>query len=107
MKKSNEYRITKLDTEFYRQKILFLLRNDKEKLAKNLIIKIAKEEYLDKNDIEWLYNFFSPIFDAIFYEIMFEKIRINNRTKTLLEILALPLWNYNDSKRRKILSKIR
>jgi hypothetical protein len=39
------------NTENYRQKILFLLRNDKENVAKKLIKQIAKENFLENNDI--------------------------------------------------------
>ena len=94
------------NTENYRQKILFLLRNDKENVAKKLIKQIAKENFLENNDINWLYQFFSPIFDEIFYELMFEKIHITNSTKLLLERLALPLNRVEESERNKIIGKL-
>lgn len=94
------------NTENYRQKILFLLRNDKENIAKKLIKQIAKENFLEHNDINWLYQFFSPIFDEIFYELMFEKIHITNSTKLLLERLALPLNKVEESERNKIIGKL-
>jgi len=94
------------NTENYRQKILFLLRNDKENVAKKLIKQIAKENFLENNDINWLYQFFSPIFDEIFYELMFEKIHITNSTKLLLERLALPLNRVEENERNKIIGKL-
>ncbi len=97
----------KFNTTFYKQKILFLLRNDKEVLAKKLIKHIAKEEYIENNNIPWLYSFFSPIYDELFYEIMFEKIHITNSTKVLLERLALPLERFENKERSKIISKIK
>lgn len=97
----------KFDPEFYKQKILFLLRHDKEKLATQIIKQIAKEEYIKNNDIPGLYSFFSPIYDELFYEIIFEKINITNSTKVLLERLALPLEKFEDKERNKIISKVK
>ncbi len=98
---------TKFNTKFYKQKILYLLRNDKEVLARELIKHIAKKEYIENNNIPWLYYFFSPIFDELFYEIIFKKIHITNSTKVLLERLALPLEKLANKERNKIICKIK
>ena len=56
----------------YRDKILFLLRNDKEVIAKEMIKKIAREKFLVNEDTQGLYNFFSPLYDELFFEISFK-----------------------------------
>lgn len=80
------------DTEIFRQKILFLLKNDKQKVAEKMIKKIAFENYLLREDMRGLYDCFSPLFDELFYDMMFENIKIQSSTKDLLEKLALPLF---------------
>jgi len=44
--------INKFDKVKYKEKILFLLKNDKEQLAKNIIKKIAKENYIEIQDLD-------------------------------------------------------
>jgi len=92
--------------EDYRQKILSLLRTEKEEMAKKLIKQVAQEEFIGQDDIAGLYEFFSPLFDEIFYDIMFEKVRITTSTKLLLERLALPLGRLDEEARKKILKKV-
>lgn len=90
----------------YREQILSLLRTEKEEVAKDLIKRIAREEFLEQGDIPGLYEFFSPLFDDIFYDLMFEKVRITTSTKLLLERLALPLERVSEEQRQKILKKV-
>ena len=94
------------DTEIFRQKILFLLKNDKQKRAKELIKQIAYEKYLSREDIEGLYRCFSPLFDELFYDMMFENIKIQSSTKELLETLALPLFKMEKQKKETVIKKI-
>lgn len=93
--------------DFYRQKILFLLKHDNEEIAKKMIKQVAKNEYLQSHDFNWLYNFFSPIYDELFYDLMFKKIEITTSTKDLLEKLSLPLFKMNESDKRKLLDSIK
>jgi citrate lyase synthetase len=95
-----------INIEFYKQKILLLLRQDKERIAKDLIKQIAQKAYIEKKDFRGLYLFFSPIYDELFHDIIFEKIKITNNTKVLLERLALPLERFDDKERNKIIGKI-
>lgn len=92
--------------EIYREQILSLLRTEKEEVAKDLIKRIAREEFIEQGDIPGLYEFFSPLFDDIFYDLMFEKVRITTSTKLLLERLALPLERVSEERRQKILKKV-
>lgn len=91
----------------YKEKILFLLRNNWEEQVKKIIKQIVNEEYIDNDNISWLYDFFSPIFDEIFYDLLFERIKITNSTKILLERLAIPLWKLDELNRNKIIKKIK
>ncbi len=95
------------DAENYRQKILFFLRNDKEQLANELIKKIANQNYINNWDIDWLYDFFSPIYDELFYDFMFKKIDVTVTTKELLETLSLPLYKMEKSQKDNIIKKIK
>lgn len=92
---------------FYRQKILFLLKHDKEELAKKIITQVAKNEYLQSHNFRWLYNFFSPIFDELFYDLIFKKIEITTSTKELLEKLSLPLFKMDERDKQKLLDSIK
>lgn len=94
------------DKKKYREKILFLIRNDKEQLAKNIIKKIAKENYIEIQDLDWLYSFFSPIYDELFYDLMTKKLNITSSTKNLLEHLSLPFFKMEKTKKEKIFNKI-
>lgn len=105
MKNKNKF-TEKFDVEMYRQKILFLLRNDKEKIAKNIMKEIAREEYIAKNDMNGLYEFFSPIYDELFYDLMFKNINITISTKELLENLALPIFKMEESRKEEVIGKI-
>lgn len=95
--------INKFDKVKYKEKILFLLKNDKEQLAKTIIKKIAKENYIEIQDLNWLYNFFSPIYDELFYDLMTQKLTITSSTKELIEGLSLPFLKMEKSKQDKIL----
>lgn len=94
------------DTEIFRQKILFLLKNDNEKKAQDLIKKIAKEKYISQDDIQGLYECFSPLYDELFFDVMFENIKIQSSTKELLEKLSLPLFQMEKSEKEKIIKNI-
>lgn len=93
------------DVKIYRQKILFLLKNDKEKLAKNVIKMIFQKKYLEEHNIDWLYDFFSPIYDELFYDLMFENIKVSSKTRELLETLALPIFKMDDLEKDKLIKK--
>lgn len=95
------------NTNFYKEKILFLLRNDKEQLAKKLIHNIAEKKYLNSHDLNWLYDFFSPIYDDLFYDLMFKKIEITTSTKELLENLSLPLYKMDEGKKNIVIKKLK
>jgi len=97
--------IDKFDKVKYREKVLFLLKNDKEQIAKNIIRKIAKDNIRSK-DLDWLYNFFSPIYDELFYDLMTEKLIITSSTKDLLESLSLPFFKMDKDKKDEIFRKI-
>ena len=94
------------DTEIFRQKILFLLKNDKQKVAEKMMKNIAFENYLSRDDMRGLYDCFSPIFDEIFYDMMFENIKIQSSTKDLLEKLALPLFQMEKQEQETIIKNI-
>lgn len=98
---------SKLNIDYYREKILFLLKNKKENYAKNLIYKVAKDRYIKYNDVLWLYNFFSPIYDELFYDIMLERIKIKQSTKMLLEKLSMPLFKMSEIQKKSILNDIK
>lgn len=91
------------DTEIFRQKILFLLKNDKQKVAEKMMKNIAFENYLSRDDMRGLYDCFSPIFDELFYDMMFENIKIQSSTKELLEKLALPLFKMEKQEQETVI----
>jgi len=97
--------INKFDKVKYKEKILFLLKNDKEQIARNIMKKIAKEN-INSEDLYWLYNFFSPIYDELFYDLMTQKIIVTSTTKELLENLSLPFFKMEQEKKDKIFRKI-
>lgn len=97
--------INKFDRIKYKEKILFLIKNDKEQIARNIIKKIAKENIKSEN-LDWLYNFFSPIYDELFYDLMTQKIIVTSTTKELLENLSLPFFKMEQEKKDKIFRKI-
>jgi hypothetical protein len=100
-------RIIKFNKDKFKQKILFLLRNNKEETAKKLIKKIAKKEFIEKEDIRGLYEFFSPIYDELFYDLIFEKLKLTNETKELLEKLSLPFFKMKKEFREEILKVLK
>ncbi len=100
-------KITQDNLTFFRQKILYLLKNDKEKIAKRLVLQIAKKEFLNENNFEGMYNFFSPLYDELFFDVMFENIHLKIKTKELLEKLSLPFLQMEKSKQKKILKDIK
>lgn len=95
------------DTEIFRQKILFLLKNDKQKVAEKMMKNIAFENYLSRDDMRGLYDCFSPIFDELFYDMMFENIKIQSSTKDLLEKLALPLFQMGKQEQDTVIQSFR
>ena len=107
MKIINNGDIKVFDKEFYKQKILFLLRNDSEEKAKEIIKEVAKDKYINQNDIDGLYSFFSPLYDEIFYDLMFKKINVNISTKELLETLALPIFQMNEYRKKDLIDKLK
>lgn len=96
----------KFDIETYRQKILFLLRNDREKIAKKIIKEVAKQKYIENDDMNWLYEFFCPIYDELFYDLMFQNIKITTWTKELLENLSMPIFKMEENKKYEMMKKI-
>lgn len=91
----------------YRIKILLLLKNNDELIAKNIIFWIANDEFMQNWDYKWMYNFFSPIYDELFYELVTEKLKLSRETRNLLETLSLPYFKMDKSKKDKLLKRLK
>nr|MDD3719857.1 hypothetical protein [Candidatus Gracilibacteria bacterium] len=91
----------------YRIKILLLLKNNDELIAKNIIFGIANDEFMQNGDYKGMYNFFSPIYDELFYELVTEKLKLSRETRNLLETLSLPYFKMDKSKKDKLLKRLK
>ncbi len=90
-----------------KENILNLIRSNSDEDAKKLIKWVATDFVDIKKDTLGMYEFFSGIYDELFYEIIFNKIEISNNTKKLLETLATPIYKKTELEQNKILTRNR
>lgn len=89
----------------YKESIINSVRNNQDKKTIEAV-KFVLKDFLDiEKDTLWMYQFFSEIYDNLFYDIVFEKIRIENKTKNMLETLATPLYKKSETEQEKIIKK--
>ncbi|EKE29844.1 MAG: hypothetical protein ACD_2C00088G0009 [uncultured bacterium (gcode 4)] len=74
-----------------KKKIIENIRKWSDELVLKDVEKVLRR--LDKSEEkdEETYKYFTEIYDEIFHDLLFEKIKIEHNTKKLLEMLALPV----------------
>ena len=55
---------------------------------------------------EWLYKYFSEVYEELFSNLILKKTFISNSTKKMLETLATPIYEKSIEEKEKIYSKI-
>ncbi|MFA6256612.1 MAG: hypothetical protein WC606_05580 [Candidatus Absconditabacterales bacterium] len=70
-----------------------IIKNKTRTDLNKLIRKIIKDYLLKEKDLQKIHDFFTFIYDNIYYDIIFKKISINKQTVRTLETLAMPIFN--------------
>jgi hypothetical protein len=85
--------------------IINYIRKNLDNDAKKMIKWVASNFINIEKDTLWMYQFFSWIYDELFYDIIFNKIEISNSTKKMLETLATPIYKKTATEQIKIFKK--
>lgn len=56
-------------------------------------------------DMHSTYDYFSPVFDDLYHDLLFKKIVIQKETAELLEILATPIYRKTPEEQQKIIDE--
>ncbi|EKE28443.1 MAG: hypothetical protein ACD_3C00058G0009 [uncultured bacterium (gcode 4)] len=86
-------------------KIIENIRKGSDGMVLNDIEKVLKDLSKAKDRDEEIYRYFTQIYDEIFHDLLFEKIKIEHNTKKLLEMLALPVNTRTLIMKEKIVKK--
>ena len=83
-----------------------MLKCQTNKDLSGLVKDIIKKKVNETKDLNILNKFFSELYDDLYYDIIFKKIKIDKRTSRMLESLAMPLDRKTDDERKELISKI-
>ena len=90
-----------------KQEIMDMIRNQSNKDLSILMKDIMKNKIEKNKDIEDVNKFFSELYDELYYDIIFKKIKIDKKTSRLLESLAMPIYKKSDKERQELIKKIK
>ena len=83
-------------------KLAKLIQKEMHADFETIIKHIAKEFIEDTEwDIHWAYEYFSAVYDELYYAFLFEKIHLPEKTRDLLEFLATPRSENSPERERK------
>ena len=89
-----------------KEDVIDLLKKKSSEDISGLMKNIMKNK-LEKIKNLWEVNkFFSELYDDLYYDIIFKKIKINKSTCRLLENLAMPVDRKTDNEWKKLINKI-
>jgi len=94
-----------MEKNISKENIINYIRKNMDNDAKKMIKWVASNFINIEKDTLWMYQFFSWIYDELFYDIIFNKIEISNSTKKMLETLATPIYKKTPIEQNKILKK--
>lgn len=83
-----------------------LLRKQSNKDLSILMKDIMKSKIGNTKDMWEINKFFSELYDDLYYDIIFKKIKIDKRISRILESLAMPLDRKTDNEWKNIIDKI-
>lgn len=86
--------------------ILRKIKSQKEEELRNLITDLITEKINKEEDPEKLYQFFSYIYDDIYHDLLFKKIKIDKKITKVLEMLATPIHEKSKEEQAKLKSYI-
>lgn len=77
-------------------------RSDLRSLMKGIAKDILSES---DGDMHATYDYFSPVYDSLYHDLLFEKIAIQKETKDLLEMLATPIFRKSPEEQQRIIDE--
>lgn len=89
-----------------KQEIIDLLKKQSNKDLSELMKDIMKSKIEKAKDIWEVNKFFSELYDELYYDIIFKKIKIDKKTSRILENLAMPLDRKTDNEWNDLIKKI-
>jgi len=89
-----------------KQEVIDLLKRQSNKDLSELMKDIMKSKIEKAKDIWEVNKFFSELYDELYYDIIFKKIKIDKRTSRILENLAMPLDRKSDNEWKDLIKKI-
>ena len=90
-----------------KQQVIELLKKQSNKDLSILMKDIMKSKIEKTKDMWEINKFFSELYDDLYYDIIFKKIKIDKKTSRILESLAMPLDRKTDNERKDIIKKLR
>ncbi|MEI8253136.1 MAG: hypothetical protein WCG25_05310 [bacterium] len=91
----------------YKQEVMAMLKKQSNKDISGLMKDIMKDKIEKTKDLSEVNKFFSELYDDLYYDIIFKKIKIDKRTSRLLEDLAMPIDRKTDKGWQDLLDKIK
>ena len=91
----------------YKQEVMAMLKKQSNKDISGLMKDIMKDKIEKTKDLSEVNKFFSELYDDLYYDIIFKKIKIDKRTSRLLEDLAMPIDRKTDKGWENIVNKIK
>lgn len=91
----------------YKQEVMAMLKKQSNKDISGLMKDIMKDKIEKTKDLSEVNKFFSELYDDLYYDIIFKKIKIDKRTSRLLEDLAMPIDRKSDKGWQDLLDKIK
>jgi hypothetical protein len=90
-----------------KHKILTLCHKKNPKDISEFLLQIIKNIKKNTTDIKTINLFCIQVYDMIYYDIIFDKVKISKKILRILEELALPIKYIGEEKRKENLQKIK
>lgn len=88
------------------EKLVKFIRTQTRMDLQSLLKGIASELIEDSDgDMHSTYDYFSPVYDDLYHDLLFKKLAIQKETAELLEILATPIYRKAPEEQQKIIDE--
>jgi hypothetical protein len=95
-----------METETIPQRIDVLLQGKQYRKVSDLLQKVIFIEIKKQNDTKKVIDFFSKIYDIMYYDILFGKFDMDKVIIKQLESLAMPIQSRSKEEWKKLFEKI-
>jgi hypothetical protein len=89
-----------------KKKVFALFRKQRQQDISKFLLQMIKNVKKETQDIRMINSFCIQLYDILYHDIMFGKLKVAKKLLRLLEELALPISYVGEKKRAELLKKL-